>query len=318
MGITLRVEVLFHGFPRPVTRIERIEGGDDLLQAPVDRFNPGLDITLLGYLTYSTAGASFKDKQNTEISAEEFYGELAVGDLVRVVDRRPTDGIADEVSFEREAQDGGETIHHVDTCPEEQDSTCSRIADTVIVGGREWAQTDLFRSLTWGEINAVCPAGACIDKGVLNGHDMTGWTWASTDDVNALLNFYIGSEQLGPGPGSFTDTGDDFRDLKGWRFFYSEDNPSLLGGAWRSMFPPTVEGGEAIMSGLTSTPHLSLVTMTFYFNSDDPPTTSIRTGMEYEDSDSCGWLCLFGPPSLSGCVVLPRSVDTELILTTGV
>lgn len=101
-GDFLRVEVLGHGYIRPASRIERIEESDDLLQAPVDRFNPGLDITLLG-LTYPTGGAIFKDKQNTVISADEFYSELAVGDLVRVVDKRPTDGIADEVSFERDS-----------------------------------------------------------------------------------------------------------------------------------------------------------------------------------------------------------------------
>jgi hypothetical protein len=38
---------------------------------------------------------------------------------------------------------------------------------------------------------------------MLNGHDMTGWTWASIEEMNALFNHYIGSAQLGPGPDQY-------------------------------------------------------------------------------------------------------------------
>ncbi len=66
---------------------------------------------------------------------------------------------------------------------------------TVTVDGREWAQVDQFTSsLSWNDINAVCPEGAC--SGILNGFDMTGWKWASVDDVIALFNHYIGSYDL--------------------------------------------------------------------------------------------------------------------------
>jgi hypothetical protein len=82
------------------------------------------------------------------------------------------------------------------------------ITDTIIVGDNEWAQVSLFTSQSWNEINAVCPAGVCVDGGVLThqGFDMTGWIWADTDDVNALFNFYIGSSQLGPGPDAYGST----------------------------------------------------------------------------------------------------------------
>ena len=75
--------------------------------------------------------------------------------------------------------------------------------DSIMVDGREWAQVDLFTNLTWDQINAVCPEGVCA--GILNGFDMTGWTWASLDDVNALFNYYIGSENLGPGPDCYPE-----------------------------------------------------------------------------------------------------------------
>ena len=70
--------------------------------------------------------------------------------------------------------------------------------DIITVDGKEWLQPYLFTNLTWNDINAVCPEGICA--GNLNGYDMTGWTWASADDLNALFNHYIGSDILGPGP----------------------------------------------------------------------------------------------------------------------
>jgi uncharacterized repeat protein (TIGR02543 family) len=64
------------------------------------------------------------------------------------------------------------------------------ITDTVTVDGRVWAQVVLFTNLSTVQISAVCPVGACINGGVLNGHNMTGWTWASAVDLHALFNFY--------------------------------------------------------------------------------------------------------------------------------
>ena len=107
--------------------------------------------------------------------------------------------------------------------------------DTVTVDGREWAQVDQFTNLSgndinsWSDINAVCPAGVC--SGVLNGYNMTGWTWASVDDVNALFNHYIGSDELGPGTYRYPDLDcsvvrDFFSD--GWRPYPLADGSLAL------------------------------------------------------------------------------------------
>ena len=90
--------------------------------------------------------------------------------------------------------------------------------DTITVNGKEWAQVDLFYDLSWNDINAVCPSGIC--SGELNGFDMTGWTWASVEDVNTLFNYYIGFEALGPGPDSYDE--DD-----------SEWGPAFFHDGWR-------------------------------------------------------------------------------------
>lgn len=83
--------------------------------------------------------------------------------------------------------------------------------DIITVNGNEWLQPAYFIDVTRKEINAVCPEGICAGK--LNGYDMTGWTWASVEDVNALFNYYIAdqpfdycgrdvSKVFGPGPDS--------------------------------------------------------------------------------------------------------------------
>lgn len=75
---------------------------------------------------------------------------------------------------------------------------------TVVADGKEWAQPIQLGALSWDEISAACPAGVCT--GVLNGYDMTGWTWATVDDMNSLFNSYIGTPELGPGPDSTSDS----------------------------------------------------------------------------------------------------------------
>ncbi|MFC1579071.1 hypothetical protein ACFL3Y_01635 [Pseudomonadota bacterium] len=68
----------------------------------------------------------------------------------------------------------------------------------ITVDGKQWYQPYLFTGLSWEDIDAICPDGIC--KGMLKGYDLTGWSWASVKDMNDLFNYYIGSDQLGPGP----------------------------------------------------------------------------------------------------------------------
>ena len=82
------------------------------------------------------------------------------------------------------------------------------VSNTIKANGKEWMQPVLFSGLSWNDIDAVCtsPTGVCAGR--LNGFDMTGWTWASVEDANALFNYYIGSSELGPGPSGFLDRPD--------------------------------------------------------------------------------------------------------------
>lgn len=81
--------------------------------------------------------------------------------------------------------------------------------DTVIVDGKEWLQPDLFLGFTWDQVNAVCPEGECL--GALPGSaiNLTGYNWASVEDLNALFNHYVGSDVLGPGPDCYGEGHDN-------------------------------------------------------------------------------------------------------------
>jgi hypothetical protein len=63
--------------------------------------------------------------------------------------------------------------------------------DIVTVDGTEWAQVDLFLSSTFQDMLTACPTGDCLDGAMLSGYDMSGWTWATVDDIYALFNYYI-------------------------------------------------------------------------------------------------------------------------------
>jgi hypothetical protein len=71
---------------------------------------------------------------------------------------------------------------------------------TIEVDGNLWLQPIDFLGFTWDEIQAVCDP---VCDGALGGQDLTGWTWAETDALNALFNHYIGSSEMGPGPDQY-------------------------------------------------------------------------------------------------------------------
>jgi hypothetical protein len=113
--------------------------------------------------------------------------------------------------------------------------------EVITADGKEWAQVDLFTGLSWEDINAVCSADTGVCSGVLNGYDVTGWTWASVDEVNALFNFYIGSAVLGRGPDLLIGQWDSIWAPtifdNGWRPTIPSDAIPQIAGATRSQVP---------------------------------------------------------------------------------
>jgi len=99
--------------------------------------------------------------------------------------------------------------------------------DIIPVNGREWLQPDLFIGLTWNQINAACPDGVC--NGLLAGRDVTGWTWATIQDVAALFNYYIGRPV-------FVGDVDSFRLLQEIDSAWA---PAFFNTGWRPTFKQT-------------------------------------------------------------------------------
>ena len=119
--------------------------------------------------------------------------------ITNVVLDSDQDGIKDYLDYD----DDNDGIFDVDdACPLDPNLECSstiRAADTINVRGRVWAQPDLFLNLSWYTINAVCPGGVCGDDAILNGWNMSGWTWASQADLCELFNFYLSISDLDVG-----------------------------------------------------------------------------------------------------------------------
>ena len=121
------------------------------------------------------------------------------------------------------------------------------ITDTVTVNGTTWAQVDLFAGLSWNNIEAICPAGAC-ETGSLNGFDMTGWQWASTSDLATAFNPFLEDSGFG---------GDDLLSAGPDRFFWGFSNPQADFGRHfiNEGFRPTYQQfGDRVLTGWISNP----------------------------------------------------------------
>ena len=98
-GDFVEVEAYLNGGQLLATELDRDDPDDEVLKASVDSSNPNIEITILG-LTYNVEGAEFKDKSDRDVDAAGFFAQLSSGDVVRIKDERPADGIADKVSFD--------------------------------------------------------------------------------------------------------------------------------------------------------------------------------------------------------------------------
>jgi len=184
-----------------------------------DSTNPTCTVLLSGHAFAAAITASYEVGYIMPVFKDVGVDTDGDGDVNRVDEDDDNDGILDAY----------------DPCPLDSDTGCiagAPITDTVTISGKEWAQVDLFLNLSWEEINAVCPMGRCAKFGTLNGYDMSGWMWASVDDVNALFNYYAGGPILGPGPG-ITLSGTSialafFSD--GWRPLVDNDYQKVTGG----------------------------------------------------------------------------------------
>lgn len=106
------------------------------------------------------------------------------------------DGIINELDDD---DDGDGRQDAFDNCPldapDRDGLGCPVIleSETVQVNDKLWAQPSLFAGVTWYEVHDVCPGPTGNCAGKLGEIDVTGWTWASGDEVTSLLNDFLGT-----------------------------------------------------------------------------------------------------------------------------
>ena len=121
VGDFLEVEVIDQDGALWATRVDRDDVGDEAIQAPLQSFETGLSLTLLG-ITFSVEGAEFEGRSGADVSADVFFQEVQPGDLLKVEDESPADGVADEVEFEYQGRPDGAIDFDDDDEPEDEDS----------------------------------------------------------------------------------------------------------------------------------------------------------------------------------------------------
>jgi len=62
-----------------------------------------------------------------------------------------------------------------------------QMADAVTIGGKYWLQPAHFGNYSYSQVSDVCPDGACSGRLPGSTIDLTGYTWASIEDINCGL-----------------------------------------------------------------------------------------------------------------------------------
>lgn len=62
----------------------------------------------------------------------------------------------------------------------------------VIIGDKEWRQVTDTAGLSWNNANDLCNSGSGLCSGMVRGVDLTGWTWATSGEVQSLFASFSG------------------------------------------------------------------------------------------------------------------------------
>lgn len=166
----------FTAVARPGFEFQKWQGGPNFFCG--DSTNPVCTLTLPG-----------DDFGNVVVA------QFAMGRIMPIFEDVGFDPDGDGVRNELDPDDDNDGIlDEYDLCIFNPDPDCG--GDTTIVQGREWLQPELFSGVTWDDVHSICPLGVCA--GVLSNYDLTGWTWASNQDVVDLFEFYAPVDFGGP------------------------------------------------------------------------------------------------------------------------
>ncbi len=105
-GDFLKVRAYQDGQQLVATRIKRVKTAKDVvLQGPADKPPTGGDntngvVSILRIEFITDDQTEFQDVDDTSLTGTEFFGIVSPGALIRIKDKKPGDGIADEVELE--------------------------------------------------------------------------------------------------------------------------------------------------------------------------------------------------------------------------
>ena len=120
-GEFVSAEAILNGNTLLATRVRREDEDDDqVLQGPVERFVSGVSVTILG-VTFDTVGAEFETVDDVSVDSATFYSSVSTGDLVRVEDEEPGNGVAEKVKFESALNLDGDIEFPEDDSDSEED-----------------------------------------------------------------------------------------------------------------------------------------------------------------------------------------------------
>ena len=89
-------------------------------------------------------------------------------------------------------------------------------ADPILVGDREWQKPRDFRNVSWDSITTVCDPDDGMCNGSIAGIDLTGWIFASFDDVTDLFSSLTPFDvEIGIYYEAFSDWGPEIMSLFG-------------------------------------------------------------------------------------------------------
>lgn len=82
------------------SEIRRDKADDAILQGPVDSTVNGSSVTILGVSFLVDAATQYEDLNDAPVSSASFFATDRTGNIVKIKDREPGDGTADEVDLE--------------------------------------------------------------------------------------------------------------------------------------------------------------------------------------------------------------------------
>lgn len=151
--------------------------------------------------------------------------------------------------------------------------------------GREWRQLDSTTGKSWYEVAEMCPVdGVTPCTGMIYNQDITGWVWATREQVEELL------AELGASVGASDCTTGPYADGSVFGYFMSTSSFDLqsLADGWSSTAWDSAKGGALAYAPSVRYDQESLVAM-----------TCVRSlaPRDYADSDRGVWL--FRPPCVA-------------------